>query len=339
MIALVLALVLALAGGCAWSGPIAQAPDREPGPPRLDVIWVPSESTVITAMLEAANVGPGDVVYDLGCGDGAIVITAASRYGARGVGVDIDPQRIREANANAARAGVTDRVTFLTQDLFTTDVSPATVVALYLSPAINIRLRPVLQLIPPSLAARMVPLWSSRMCDWPSTRVFPLPMDLTGLLRINLRGREREGIVAPGAEYSGLCAELEAFFRSLGDDRTGAAIVADIKRAYSESPPEATHRDGQPDLVLKWREIRSRDVSRLRSSALPTFTCDVPRYLPSGRSGNHRPLGWFVATGPGIAAGRRLETCDIVDLAPTARQGLGLEPDPQLHGRPLPLSG
>jgi SAM-dependent methyltransferase len=145
VIVLVFALVLALAGGCAWSGPIAHAPEREPAPPRLDVIWVPSESTVITAMLDAANVGPGDVVYDLGCGDGAIVITAASRYGARGVGVDIDPQRIREANANAARAGVTDRVTFLTQDLFVTDVSPATVVALYLSPAINLRLRPVLQ--------------------------------------------------------------------------------------------------------------------------------------------------------------------------------------------------
>ena len=145
MVMLVLALVLGLVGGCAWSGPTAHAPDLEPPGPRLDVIWVPSESTVITAMLDAANVGPNDVVYDLGCGDGAIVITAASRYGARGVGVDIDPQRIREANRNAVRAGVIDRVTFLTQDLFATDVSPATVVALYLSPAINLRLRPTLQ--------------------------------------------------------------------------------------------------------------------------------------------------------------------------------------------------
>jgi SAM-dependent methyltransferase len=145
MVMLVLALVLGLVGGCAWSGPTAHAPGPEPAGPRLDVIWVPSESSVITAMLDAANVGPGDVVYDLGCGDGAIVITAASRYGARGVGVDIDPQRIREANQNAVRAGVTDRVRFLTQDLFTTDVSPATVVALYLSPAINLRLRPTLQ--------------------------------------------------------------------------------------------------------------------------------------------------------------------------------------------------
>jgi SAM-dependent methyltransferase len=138
-----LALALVLVGGCAASTPVAE-PDRRPDRPRLDVIWVPSESAVITTMLDAANVGPDDVVYDLGCGDGAIVITAARRYGARGVGVDIDPERIREANANAARAGVADRVTFHVQDLFTTDVSPATVVALYLSPAINLRLRPTL---------------------------------------------------------------------------------------------------------------------------------------------------------------------------------------------------
>src|SRR5262249_7304066 len=82
-----------------------------------------------------------DVVYDLGCGDGRIVITAAQRYGARGVGVDLDPQRIREARENAVRAGVTDRVTFIQQDLFKTDVRPATVVAIYLSPDINMRLR------------------------------------------------------------------------------------------------------------------------------------------------------------------------------------------------------
>ncbi|HEU4686951.1 MAG TPA: hypothetical protein VFS23_01245, partial [Vicinamibacterales bacterium] len=76
-----------------------------------------------------------------------------------------------------------------------------------------------------------------------------------------------------------------------------------------------------------------------KSSQLPTFDCEVPRYLPSGRSGNHSPLGWFVATGPGIAPGRGLGTYDIVDLAPTALQGLGLEPEPQLHGQPLPLAG
>jgi SAM-dependent methyltransferase len=139
----VLAVLLAdtLAGGCA--GPSAPT---GPPPPRLDVIYVPTDMEVVIAMLEAAKVGPGDVVYDLGCGDGRIVITAARRFGARGVGVDLDPERIAEARLNAIQAGVSDRVTFLVQDLFATDVSPATVVALYLSPDINVRLRPKLQL-------------------------------------------------------------------------------------------------------------------------------------------------------------------------------------------------
>ena len=108
------------------------------------MIFVATAPEVVNAMLEAAKVGPGDVVYDLGCGDGRIVVAAASRYGARGVGVDLDPERIREARENASRAGVSDRVTFLVQDFFATDVTPATVVALYLSPDVNLRLRPKL---------------------------------------------------------------------------------------------------------------------------------------------------------------------------------------------------
>jgi SAM-dependent methyltransferase len=133
-----IAVVLVLVGGCAGAAGTA------PGAPPLDVIFVATDLEVVHAMLEAAKVGPGDVVYDLGCGDGRIVITAARRYGARGVGVDLDPERIREARENAARAGVTDRVTFLTEDLFSTDVSAATVVAIYLSPDVNLRLRPKL---------------------------------------------------------------------------------------------------------------------------------------------------------------------------------------------------
>jgi SAM-dependent methyltransferase len=128
-----------LVGGCAWAPPV-----DDPPTPRLDVVWVPSAPEVIAAMLEAAKVGPSDVVYDLGCGNGEIVIAAAKYYGARAVGVDLDPARIREARLNAGRAAVADRVTFIEQDLFVTDVSPATVVTLYLLPEINERLRPKL---------------------------------------------------------------------------------------------------------------------------------------------------------------------------------------------------
>jgi ribosomal protein L11 methylase PrmA len=95
-------------------------------------------------MLKLAKVTSNDIVYDLGSGDGRIVIVAAKTYGARGVGIDIDPERTREATANARASGVADKVTFLTEDLFTADISPATVVMLYLSPPINSRLAPKL---------------------------------------------------------------------------------------------------------------------------------------------------------------------------------------------------
>jgi ribosomal protein L11 methylase PrmA len=95
-------------------------------------------------MLKVARVGKNDVLYDLGSGDGRIPITAAKRFGTRGVGVDIDPDRVTEARANAAREGVADRVKFLQQDLFETDIKDATVVTLYLLPDVNLRLRPKL---------------------------------------------------------------------------------------------------------------------------------------------------------------------------------------------------
>src|SRR3546814_3186008 len=95
-------------------------------------------------MLELARVGPADVVYDLGSGDGRIPITAARHYGARGVGIDIDPERIAEAEANALAAEVTDQVTFRNEDLLLADFRQATVITLFLSPALNARLKPKL---------------------------------------------------------------------------------------------------------------------------------------------------------------------------------------------------
>ncbi|MDW8143086.1 MAG: class I SAM-dependent methyltransferase [Armatimonadota bacterium] len=110
-----------------------------------DVPYVPTPHEVVREMLRVAQVGKEDVVYDLGCGDGRIVIAAVKDFGAkRGVGVDIDPERIRESNENARNAGVTDRVKFLQQDLFETEIRDATVVTLYLLPSINVRLRPKL---------------------------------------------------------------------------------------------------------------------------------------------------------------------------------------------------
>lgn len=111
---------------------------------KLDVPYVPTPQEVVDKMLELGKVGKNDVVYDLGSGDGRIVITAAKEHGARGVGYDLNPERIEEANANAKSAGVTDKVTFKNQDLFKADFSDATVVTLYLLPRVNAALRPQL---------------------------------------------------------------------------------------------------------------------------------------------------------------------------------------------------
>jgi SAM-dependent methyltransferase len=154
--------ILGLATACAVAAePAGRAPSRKP-----DVIYEPSPPEVVEAMLRLADVGPADVVYDLGCGDGRIVI-AAARRGARGVGVDIDPERVREARANARAAGVEDRVEIREADLFDTDVRDATVVMLFLQPDVNLRLRPRLlaQLRP---GARIVSHWHD-MGNWKPT--------------------------------------------------------------------------------------------------------------------------------------------------------------------------
>ena len=113
---------------------------REP-----DVIYVPTPQPVVDAMLELAKVTANDVVYDLGSGDGRIPITAAQKYGARAIGIDINPQRIKEANENLAKTNVGNKVTFLNQDLFETDIKDATVVTLYLLPSLNLKLMPTLK--------------------------------------------------------------------------------------------------------------------------------------------------------------------------------------------------
>ncbi|HEY8946723.1 MAG TPA: class I SAM-dependent methyltransferase [Polyangiaceae bacterium] len=115
----------------------SETPARTP-----DVPYEPSDPKVVDEMLRMANVGDQDLVYDLGCGDGRIVIAAVKRFGARGVCVDIDPVRIRESRTNAERAGVADRIEFRTQDLFQTEIANATAVMLFLWPEVNLELKP-----------------------------------------------------------------------------------------------------------------------------------------------------------------------------------------------------
>ena len=133
----VAAAVLAAAQVTAFAQPQPRKPAQQP-----DVIYVPTPHEVVDDMLRLANVQKGDVLYDLGSGDGRIAIAAAKRYGIKAVGIDIDPERIREANENARKAGVTNLVEFRNEDLFKADFREATVVTLYLLPDLNVKLRP-----------------------------------------------------------------------------------------------------------------------------------------------------------------------------------------------------
>jgi SAM-dependent methyltransferase len=159
-------------------------------------------------------VGERDVVYDLGCGDGRIVIAAARKCGARGVGIDVDPERIKSCQRNAAEAGVGDRVRFLRESFFTADLSEATVVMLYLLPAVNSQLRPRLrrELRPGS---RIISHAFS-MSDWPPDRVvnvaeqgrilyrWTVPANVGGRWRCSLRmadGRKREAVLEFEQEF------------------------------------------------------------------------------------------------------------------------------------------
>jgi SAM-dependent methyltransferase len=132
---------VALALCCALLTLPAQTPKAKRTP---DVPFVPTTERAVEAMLELAKITRNDVVYDLGCGDGRIVITAAKKYGARGVGIDINPERIAEARANAKREGVEHLVKFIEQDLFEADIRDASVVTLFLLSSVNLKLRPKL---------------------------------------------------------------------------------------------------------------------------------------------------------------------------------------------------
>ena len=168
-------LAASIAGlGCDEQPTSATTSLREP-----DVRYEPTSPDVVQVMFRLANVNTGEVVYDLGCGDGRIVITAVREFGAHGVCVDIDPPRIAESRENARAAGVTKNIRFLNQDLFETDVSEASVVMLFLSAELNLKLRPkLLRELKPG--ARIVSHWHD-MGDWKPQKA----------VRVRSDGRER----------------------------------------------------------------------------------------------------------------------------------------------------
>lgn len=141
--------LLAPSRAVADDGPTGDRPKRTP-----DSVYVPTPDDVVVKMLEVVGVTKDDLVYDPGCGDGRIVITAAKKYGCRGVGIELSPKLVREARANAVRNGVADRVQILEEDIYAVDMSKATIVTLYLLPGMNVKLIPQLQKLKPG--ARIV---------------------------------------------------------------------------------------------------------------------------------------------------------------------------------------
>ena len=156
---------------------------------QLDVWFVPTPHQIVDRMLDVAGVRTGDVVYDLGCGDGRMVIAAAKKFATRGVGVDLDPKRIREARANAKKQGVEHLVTFEVGDMFKTDISEATVVMLYLLPELNRRLKPKLlsELRP---GARVVSHDFDMGKEWPPDEYIKLGTSGVYLWRIPEKGQQ-----------------------------------------------------------------------------------------------------------------------------------------------------
>ncbi|MCY6493164.1 SAM-dependent methyltransferase [Leptolyngbya sp. GGD] len=142
---------------------------------RPDIAFIPTPEAAIETLLEVLQVNDSDVIYDLGCGDGRILISAALQFGARGVGIDLDPLRVKEAQAKADELGIRDRVKFQEADLFTSRFEDASIVVLYLLPHLNLRLRPALfeQLKP---GTRLVSI-DFDMGDWLPEKVIKLDIE------------------------------------------------------------------------------------------------------------------------------------------------------------------
>lgn len=199
---LLFVVLLALSGHGAPqdTGPVHEAP------------YIPSPRTTVDEMLRLAEVGPRDVVYDLGAGDGRVVIAAAAKFGARGVGVEIDPRLVEQARRNAQRAGVAERVKFLGQDLFATDLREATVVALYLSPNLNEQLRPKLLALAPG--TRVVS-HSSGMGEWRPDRKTAIRKDvLLWIVPAAVAGRWR-ATLEPGPQARKLELEIAQRYQDI----------------------------------------------------------------------------------------------------------------------------
>lgn len=199
------------------------------------------------------------------------------------------------------------------------------------------------RLIPPDVAQRAVEhlpeqfghwlleFTSARMHDWRQTPWFVLPSDLAGFIRLNLRGREAQGIVTPGAQARALEDELIALFGRI-EDLEGRRVIAEIERTDDSVPASDPRRRYLPDLLLHWEQLSIAETAGLRLDGREIAHWPRGQRFNSGRSGNHRPEGWFAAVGPGLPSGRDDTLHDIDGIVPAVYRWLGLEPPAQFVG-------
>lgn len=167
--------------------------------------------------------------------------------------------------------------------------------------------------LPFAWQAQLVQIWSKHMQDWTQTRWFPLPMDHSGYLRINLAGRESAGIVQPGTEYN---SELQALIERVDSlvDGEGNPLVAGVSTPWRDNP-DSPARDRLPDLVVEWTDVHAVPGQVVKSRQVPSFCYRVPPNLPSGRTGNHTGNAWYVASGSGIVKAPGTAGGAVADLA------------------------
>lgn len=170
--------------------------------------------------------------------------------------------------------------------------------------------------LPLKLQDKLTSFWRVGEVDWSATKAFGVVADLQGYVRINLRGRERDGVVEPGAEYDEVCRRISEGLRRFVDADTGEPIVNDIRR-IDEIYPQGAKRDHLPDLSIRWSFSPAAAHRAVTAPGLGEIDWPTPGKHFTGRSGNHRPEGFLLASGPSVAPGGAIDGAHILDLAPT----------------------
>ncbi|MHA3772919.1 SAM-dependent methyltransferase [Verrucomicrobiota bacterium sgz303538] len=206
-----------------------------------DILFVPTPEKVVEEMLTMAKVGKDDLVYDLGCGDGRIVITAAKKFGAHGVGIDIDPRRITEARQNAQEAEVQDRVKFLEQDLYECDFKDANVITLYLLTSLNLKLRPkIFEQVRPGTrivahAFAMGDWWpdAHKVVEGSNVFYWVVPANVSGQWKVNRDGKPEADEITIEQNFQKVTATAQVNGESR---KIGTGIVAGEAFTFTVDP-------------------------------------------------------------------------------------------------------